>query len=256
MSPSVRRAWLAMLTIIVAIIVLRSLVENEKPPQNDTTQQDNPVDIHSTDIPKRSAPRSPRSDGPHASTQPASTRTSGVTDLPATPPSLTPAVSGFIIDQFHHWQSIPPGYVADGVRLENGVITLIDASETSHPRDGILVSPVLPLHQPAMAAPVDQSVEMPEGSGIQLQVQLSEDGETWSPWLIVQRDAPPDGNRIAPAMQPMLANADLNRLDSQSSSSKAAQNRPGPRVRYRLGLSATGAAPKVSDLRIWKRTTY
>src|SRR5690606_14220234 len=156
-------------------------------------------------------------------------------------------------DQFRRWKTIPPGYVADGIILRDGAITLSDATETSSTRDGILISPPLSLRQPAMADPVTQSITLPDGSAVQLQVSLSEDGETWSPWLMVQHYAPPAGKRIAPTMQPMLANADLALLDSQSSSSEAGQNLPGPKIRYRLGLSASGAAPAVSDLRIWKR---
>src|SRR5690606_34859126 len=103
---------------------------------------------------------------------------------------------------------------------------------------------------PAMAAPARNSQPLPDGASVILEIALSEDGKTWSPWAVADRHRPPDGKRVAPPVQAEISAEEISAQDADTTVSQ----QPGPALRYRLTLSATGdKAPSVADVRIWKR---
>ena len=103
-----------------------------------------------------------------------------------------------------------------------------------------------------MAAPVQEGRVLPPGSDVILEIALSEDGKTWSPWAVADRYHPPDGKRVAPPVQSALSTSEIaaRNLQDQPGNDRIS----GPSLRYRLTLSATGQqVPSISDVRIWKR---
>lgn len=250
MSPSAKRVWLAIAVIVAAILVMRSLVGEDQPRLRSDVQVSNKADA-TTDVRTVNAPARQPIRPAHIRTQPQEKPTTGIEfrsseQLPPSPP-----VTGYVIDNYTIWKSIPEGYHADGIVTTANGITLSGDPASTTPRSGVLHSPPLPLRHPALEAPADESQPLPHAATVNLQISLSADGESWSPWLRVDRHTPADGNRIAPPMQASLAKADLERVDSNSS---APIN--GPAIRYRLGLSSSGTiAPVLSDIRVWKRET-
>ena len=167
-----------------------------------------------------------------------STRTRGATGEP----------TGFVVDDFSAWSAIPAGYRAEGVQLSGGAITLSDGN-TSHSRVGMLASPPLELWRPALAAPVENPVPLPDGCDIRTQISLSADGKTWGPWIPVERHTPPDGHQALPAGPPTWSGSRPLREFPGATDGDTS----GPRIRYRLTLTSQSAAnPVVKDLRIWR----
>jgi len=176
--------------------------------------------------------------------------TSGIRSIGLQTPNPLPPLTGYALDSFSAWTTIPPQYHAEGVSVINGAVTISSDNGSTDARTGILVSPPIPLKAPAMAAPVRNDNAMPDGASVILEIALSEDGQSWSPWAVADRHRPPDGKRVAPPVQAELSASDIAAQESGTTVSL----QPGPSIRYRLTLSATGeTAPSVADVRIWKR---
>lgn len=178
--------------------------------------------------------------------------TSGIQMIPALAPpqDILPPLTGYIVDSFENWTTIPAGYSVEGLALRNGTVILSDTTGTTGPRFGQMISPALPLLAPALAAPVNNPGPLAADANITLEISLTEDGTDWSPWVAVEKYTPPDGKRVTPPLQATISDSDLTR--QKDSTSAAATS--GPQVRYRLSLSATSSAsPAIADIRIWKR---
>lgn len=249
MSPSANRLILGIIVVIAAIFVLRSITTSV-PSANDspaahTTPNATEIPLHTTTAPRRESPT--HSARTHTPDRP----TTGVTFRPTQSSPPTVPVTGYIVDRFTAWSAIPDGYFAEGISLTPAGITLSGDTNSTSPRNGVLQSPPLPMRHPTLAAPAENTAPPSDAVNISLQISLSENGHTWSPWMTVERHVKPDGNRIAPPMQATLANADLESMTSNNSN---AVN--GPSIRYRLGISASGTtAPVLADVRVWKRET-
>lgn len=178
--------------------------------------------------------------------------TTGVEQLPVTNQAPLPQLSGYVVDRFDDWKTIPEGYASEGIVVENGMLTLAGDPASTAPRSGYLRSPALPLRAPALAGPVDNPAPLPDGAMLHLQISLSSDGNDWSPWVSVSRYHKPDGKLATPPMQASIAKADLVAPDLPSSGTIS-----GPSIRYRLDISASGViAPSVADIRVWKLETW
>lgn len=164
-------------------------------------------------------------------------------------------LEGFIIDDLSGWTSIPDGYISENMKFENGGITLAEIDrETSTPTIGYLISPPLPLRQPAMSAPARRTREVPQGGNIMLQVSLSADGETWTSWKPARMHQPPDGNLVSPPVQPFLAPGAMTGVEFSKVSANDSET-SGPQIQYRLTLEARDEAPVVRDVRAWRHRT-
>jgi len=189
-------------------------------------------------------------DSRHTTTARQENVTSGIRSIGLQTPNPLPPLTGYALDSFSGWTTIPPQYHAESVSVINGALTISTDNGSTDARMGILVSPPIPLKAPAMAAPVQDRAAMPDGASVILEIALSEDGQTWSPWAVAERHRPPDGKRVVPPVQAELSTSDIAAQDSGTTVSL----HPGPSLRYRLTLSATGdTAPSVADVRIWKR---
>lgn len=84
-----------------------------------------------------------------------------------------------------------PGSQFDGIRIapDNSISLLAQAAqppagESRYQRYGFYLSPVQYLQQPAAQVRVDYAAAVPSGSAVQLDVRVSNDGMTWTPWQI------------------------------------------------------------------------
>lgn len=178
--------------------------------------------------------------------------TSGVRMRALQTPAALPPLTGYVVDRFDTWTTLPASYIADGITVENSTLTLAGDTGSSAPRTGVIVSPPKQLQLPALSAPVQPRVSVPDGAEVLLEISLSDDGKTWSPWAMAQRYSPPDGKRVRPAYQALLSTDNLPVPDDDSQTSQGAV--PGPAIKYRLTLTSSGiASPSISDIRIWKQ---
>jgi hypothetical protein len=254
MSQSAKPILLG-ITVLAALLLIASYTLRRDPDVKapaDTAEQireNEPVDTRSPRLSTNLAKHFQRNGKSHSA---ATEVTSGVRTVALQTPAALPPLTGYALDHFDDWTTIPLGYHADGVITRNGALTLAGNPDSTGSRTGIIMSPPLPLRSPALAAPVQPSVATPEGANVILEISLSEDGQSWSPWAMLQRYQAPDGHRVAPPLQAALSTAQIAARNEKSS--RSISPLPGPAVRYRLTLSASGAkAPSVSDVRIWKR---
>lgn len=165
--------------------------------------------------------------------------------LETTAPAASPRrqLAGYLVDEFRSWSAIPADYQADNLAVVSGALTLGPAPAAEQARHGSLLSPPLPLRPPPGGKPDNPGKELPSGSTVELEIRLSRDGSSWTQWDLVERHRAPDGPLAPlPAAPP---DAETLALYQDSSTT-------GPRIQYRLSLSATGEeAPLVRDLRIW-----
>lgn len=187
----------------------------------------------------------------HAEKPGAQPVTSGVTLLSVMPsPPALPPLTGYVVDSFQSWTTIPASYGSEGLTATNGTITLAAVDATTSPRFGQMISPPLPLKAPALAGPVANTPSLPTDASLTLEISLSEDGISWSPWTAVEKYTEPDGKRVTPQLQPTISQHELAAAGSAPESSPVS----GPSLRYRLTLSASSSAsPAIADIRIWKR---
>ncbi len=254
MSPSAKTVFTLAAVFTVAIITAAWLLRPEEPASRNRPMHQE-AEITTADV--RTARLSTREQNKMrqpvstSESKPAEPLTSGVKLLSSapTPPDLPP-LTGYVVDSFENWTTIPAGYNSDGLVLSNGAITLAGISETTEPRFGQMVSPPLPLTAPALAAPVGNPRQLPDDASLTLEISLSEDGTNWSPWIALEKYARPDGKRVTPPLQASISHHELATHNSAVTSSSPS----GPSVRYRLTLSASASAsPAVADIRIWKR---
>lgn len=178
--------------------------------------------------------------------------TSGVRMRALQTPAALPPLTGYVVDRFDNWTTLPASYMADGITVKNNTLTLAGDAGSSVARTGVIVSPPKKLQLPALSAPVQPRVNVPDGTEVLLEISLSDDGKTWSPWAMAQRYAPPDGKRVRPAYQASLSTDDLAVRDDDSQTSHGVA--PAPAIKYRLTLTSIGiASPSISDIRIWKQ---
>ncbi len=245
-KPALGFAVLLTIGVVGGALFLRQPDRPNPPPEAD----DEPIgqaDVRTDRLATGKFPS--RRDARDNKTPTARPRDAGVHNFPDEAPTVLPQLSGYIVDKFDNWTTIPAGYRADGIHLIDGVLTLTGEAGSTAPRSGMLASPPISLRSPALAGPADKSAALEEGAGVDLELSLSEDGVQWSPWVVMEKYRKPDGHRVVAPVQASLANADLESLDSISSATVS-----GPSLRYRLHLSASGvAAPSVADVRIWKR---
>ncbi|MGI8906385.1 MAG: hypothetical protein ACR2IE_07850 [Candidatus Sumerlaeaceae bacterium] len=172
------------------------------------------------------------------------------TTRPRTMPRL---LSGFVVDDFRNWTSIPDDYHADRLQVVNGAITLRD-TETTGSRFGTLLSPPLELWQPALAAPAQNTTTVPEGCEVRTEISLSRDGKSWSGWQSLERYQAPDGKQVQPPSAPTWSGTRPSPISPPVTDSTETS---GPFVRYRLTLtSSSPASPFVQDVRIWRNARF
>lgn len=248
MSPSGKNLWLVVAAILAAVLLLRNLTTSfppasPAPAPGGAAEGAAPARVQSASRIKTAA-TSHRPPAREFTSPSAAVR---FVETGSEPENVN--VSGTTVDDFSGWTTVPHGYFADGLTIANGTVTLADGATTSGPRSGVLESPPLPLRQPALAAPADPSAVIPPGTEVSVQISLSEDGQSWSPWKQVQQFQQPDGKRIVAPVQASLASGDWKRTDSQTSETVS-----GPAIRYRMELWSGGPeTPAVTDIRIWKR---
>ena len=165
-------AVLAALSLAASLMLSQQTSKATSPPSHDNF--DKPVDLRQ----KRIAAGVTLS---HMQTNDTLTtkarpRTAGVQELSVQTPDVLPPLSGYIVDRFDRWTTIPAGYSFEGLAVHEGKLTLAGDAESTTPRLGTLSSPPIPMMAPALAAPADNTEPLEMGADVQLEISLSENG--------------------------------------------------------------------------------
>lgn len=244
-------AAIAAALLLFGAWMLRAERERSRKPASEDLPIEGPANVSTARVSSRRKPVRETRRSPSDAARKAEI-TSGVQMVPALAPpqDILPPLTGYVVDSFENWTTIPAGYRVEGLALRNGTILLSDAAGTTAPRFGQMVSPPLPLQAPALAAPVSNPKSLAPDASITLEISLTGDGTDWSPWVPVEKYTLPDGKRVTPPLQATISDSDLARQKLNTTTAATS----GPLVRYRLSLSASSSAsPAIADIRVWKR---
>lgn len=95
----------------------------------------------------------------------------------------------FLTERYTGLSQIPAGFVATGIEMgPNGFQLVAAAPGSTARRTGELISPVYPFDFPSNAFAPMWLQELPAGTTLNLDMQFSPDGRTWSDWRYVEPD--------------------------------------------------------------------
>lgn len=231
---------------MLTIVVILGLVMLRQQPARTPVRPTRPESGSQAPKPRRNAPRDPVIVRGEEQRRPLGlTASTPVTTEPAR--SSEPALSGYTIDRFSGITSFPAGYVAQDVVLSSGGLTLATGPGDS-PRLGMVESPALPLREPTQALAPPARKELPAGCSVQVEIALSRDGRRWTQWYLLERHGL--------AATEMAGGSAAQAADPAASVPGVPPDAKGPFIKYRLTMTAQGAAaPVLHDLRIWRRVT-
>lgn len=163
-----------------------------------------------------------------------------------------PLLEGYLVDDFRGWAELPSGYYAENLEVRAGAVRIpaVTDAHASAPASAMLESPPLPLRRPSLQAPARNSRPPDDTSEVQLQLRLSTDGSSWTPWEPAERYRRPDGSLVLPLPVPTLGSL----LPPELSPAEKEAQSSAPLIRYRLTI--TSRSPEelvIRDVRLWKK---
>jgi hypothetical protein len=99
----------------------------------------------------------------------------------------------FLVRDFRNLDALPAGFKLEGIQLTPDGFQLLppEAGKENLPRQGVLYSPSEPLDFPSNAVTPLWLENLPDGTDMFAEFQVSPDGETWGPWqwVVVDEDS-------------------------------------------------------------------